>query len=140
MIKTIRTGAERAEKKIIVKEPIPEVEKQENISKKNIIENQLNLAKQKDDSLDHIEKAKISKEKYEELYKDYLEKYDGQHSLHTRKVFDMISQDKYEVVEKINKYTESDIDENLLVSKQGKKLVGMARKYKIDKILQEMNS
>lgn len=36
-------------------------------------------------------------------------------------------------------YTEDDIDESLIVGKTGRKLVGAARKYKIEKILSEMN-
>jgi len=95
-----------------------------------------------------VELKKISKKDYENLYKDYLERLGEQHNLYMRKSFDFINKAKYEVIEdmereqpkeKILIFTEKDINESLLVSKTGKKLVGMARQHKIKKLLEEMN-
>ena len=88
-----------------------------------------------------VELKKISKKDYENLYKDYLERLGEQHNLYMRKSFDFINKTKYEIIEEVEKkkFTENDIDESLLVSKTGKKLVGTARKNKIEKLLEEMN-
>ena len=93
-----------------------------------------------------VELKKISKKDYENLYKDYLERLGEQHNLYMRKSFDFINKTKYDVIEDIQKeyiqtkiYTTEDIDESLLVSKTGKKLVGMARQHKIKKLLEDMN-
>ncbi|MGL5458368.1 MAG: replication initiation protein [Cetobacterium sp.] len=93
-----------------------------------------------------VELKKITKKDYENLYKDYLEKLGEQHNLYMRKSFDFINKTKYEIIEEIKKehiqtkiYTAEDIDESLLVSKNGRKLVGMARQHKIKKLLEEMN-
>lgn len=95
-----------------------------------------------------VELKKISKKDYENLYKDYLERLGEQHNLYMRKSFDFINKAKYEVIEDMEReqpkektliFTEKDINESLLVSKTGKKLVGMARQHKIKKLLEEMN-
>ena len=95
-----------------------------------------------------VELKKISKKDYENLYKDYLERLGEQHNLYMRKSFDFINKAKYEVIEdmereqpkeKILIFTEKDINESLLVSKTGKKLVGMARQHKIKMLLEDMN-
>lgn len=94
-----------------------------------------------------IELKKISKKDYENLYKDYLERLGEQHNLYMRKSFDFINKTKYEVIEDMEReqpkektlFTEKDIDESLLVSKTGKRLVGMARQHKIKKLLEDMN-
>ena len=89
-----------------------------------------------------VELKKITKKDYENLYKDYLERLGEKHNLYMRKSFDFINKTKYEIIEDVEKktiFTENNIDESLLVSKTGKKLVGMARKNKIEKILEEMN-
>lgn len=93
-----------------------------------------------------VELKKITKKDYENLYKDYLARLGEQHNLYMRKSFDFINKTKYEVIEDIKKeyvqtkiYTAEDIDESLVVSKTGKKLVGMARQHKIKKLLEEMN-
>lgn len=98
------------------------------------------------DPLEKIDKIKISKADYEELYKKYLEENKEIHNPFIRKGFDIANKSKYVVVEFEEKeyiqtkiYTAEDIDESLLVSKNGKKLVGMAKKYKIQKLLEEMN-
>ncbi|MGL5458699.1 MAG: hypothetical protein ACRDBY_03685, partial [Cetobacterium sp.] len=88
-----------------------------------------------------------SKADYEELYKKYLEENNIKHIISVRKIFDTMNKSKYEIVEFEMKeyiqtkiYTVEDIDESLLVSKNGRKLVGMAKHHKIKKILEEMNS
>ena len=102
----------------------------------------------KESSLDPVvELIKISKKDYEDLYKDYLEQLGEEHNHFIRKSFDFINKAKYEVIEDIQKeytqtktYTTEDIDESLLISKTGKKLVGMARQHKIKKLLEDMNN
>lgn len=118
---------------------------------KNLLENTIQeLEKKKiikESSLDPVvELIKISKKDYEDLYKDYLEQLGEEHNHFIRKSFDFINKTKYEVIEDIKKeyiqtkiYTVEDIDESLLVSKTGKKLVGMARQHKIKKLLEGMN-
>lgn len=94
-----------------------------------------------------VELKKITKKDYENLYKDYLERLGEQHNLYMRKSFDFINKAKYEVIEDMEReqpkvkslFSEKDIDESLLVSKTGKKLVGMARQHKIKKLLEDMN-
>ena len=97
--------------------------------------------------MDQVEKIKISKVDYEELYKKHLEENGATHNPFVRKAFDIANKSKYEVVEfeqqehiQTKIYTVEDIDESLLVSKNGRKLVGMAKQHKIKKILEEMNS
>lgn len=86
-----------------------------------------------------VELKKILKSDYEKLYSAYLKQLGEKHNTFIRKSFDVINKAKYEVIEDEKKFIETDIDENLLVSKTGKKLVGMARQHKIKKILEEMN-
>ena len=102
----------------------------------------------KESSLDPVVKLiKISKKDYEDLYKDYLEQLGEEHNHFIRKSFDFINKAKYEIIEDMEReqpkektlFIEKDIDESLLVSKTGKKLVGMARQHKIKKILEDMN-
>ncbi|MGL4358445.1 MAG: hypothetical protein ACRCSY_07100, partial [Cetobacterium sp.] len=84
---------------------------------------------------------------YDNLYDEYLEKLGEEHNLYIRKSFDFINKAKYEIVEDMEReqpkgnslFSEKDIDESLLVSKTGRKLVGMARQHKIKKLLEEMN-
>jgi len=101
----------------------------------------------KDISSDPVTKLiKITKKDYENLYDEYLKQLGEEHNHFIRKTFDFINKAKYEVIEETSKeyiqtkiYTTEDIDESLLVSKTGKKLVGMARQHKIKKLLEEMN-
>lgn len=93
-----------------------------------------------------VKLIKITRKDYEDLYKDYLEQLGEEHNHFIRKSFDFINKTKYEVIEDISKeyvqtkiYTVEDIEESLLVSKSGKKLVGMARQHKIKKLLEDMN-
>lgn len=94
-----------------------------------------------------VEKIEISKVDYEELYKKYLEENNIKHSVQVKKIFDTMNKSKYEVMEFKQKeyiqtkiYTVEDIPEEKLLSKNGKRLAGMAKINKIKKILEEMNS
>lgn len=98
------------------------------------------------DQVEKIEKIKISKADYEELYKKYLEDIKQEPTPTNKKIFNTMNKSKYEVMAFEQKeciqtkiYTVEDIDERLLVSKSGRKLVGMAKQYKIKKVLEEMN-
>lgn len=126
LVKTIRTGATKKEKKLVVVQE----EQKKNIFEETFKEIPLNFEEQKE---------KITKKEYETLYKNYLKENGINHLKSVRISFDNANKEKYEIIEK-KIYTEKDIDEKLLVSKNGKKLVGSARKYKIEKILKELNS
>lgn len=80
----------------------------------------------------------ITKEEYEELYRNYLEKNSLEDNEFIYRTFKMMSRNKYRIIEK-KIYTAKDIPEEKLLSKSGKKLVGAALQMKISKILEEMN-
>lgn len=95
-----------------------------------------------------IKLIKITKKDYENLYNEYLKQLGEEHNHFIRKTFDFINKAKYEIIEEMEReqpkektlFVEKDIDESLLVSKTGKKLVGMARQHKIKKLLEDMNN
>ena len=128
------------------------IKKRSSIGEKELEEHQEQFQeiKKENNSMDQVEKIdkiKISKADYENLYKKYLEENNIKHSLSVRKIFDTMNKIKYEVIEfeqqeyiQTKIYTVEDIDESLLVSKNGRKLVGMAKQHKIKKILEEMNA
>lgn len=80
----------------------------------------------------------ITKEEYETLYKDYLEKNNLEDNEFIYRTFKMMNRNKYKIIEK-KIYTVEDIPEEKLLSKSGKKLVGAALQMKISKILEEIN-
>lgn len=133
-------------------EEIQAIKKRSSIGEKELEEHQEQFQEIKKeinsmDQVEKIDKFKISKADYENLYKKYLEENNIKHSLTVRKIFDTMNKIKYEVIEfeqqeyiQTKIYTVEDIDESLLVSKNGRKLVGMARQHKIKKILEEMNA
>lgn len=93
-----------------------------------------------------IELVNITKKDYENLYKKYLEQLGEKHNHFIRKTFEFINKAKYKIIEDDKQeyiqtkiYTIEDIDESLLVSKTGKKLVGNARNIKAQKLLDELN-
>ena len=139
----------KAKKKKKQAEEIQAIKKRNSIGEKELQEHQeQNKEIKKESSLDPIVLKKISKAEYDDLYKEYLRKHNAEDSLSMKKTFKLhMINSKYEVV-KLQKeeyiqtriYTDEDIDESLLVSKTGKKLVGMARKHKIKKLLEDMNS
>ncbi|MGL4865302.1 MAG: replication initiation protein [Cetobacterium sp.] len=133
-------------------EEVQAIKKRSSIGEKELEEHQEQVQEIKKeinsmDQVEKIDKIKISKADYENLYKKYLEENNIKHSLSVRKIFDTMNKSKYEIIEFETKeyiqtkiYTVEDIDESLLVSKNGRKLVGMAKQHKIKKILEEMNS
>lgn len=96
LIKTIRTGAEKKEKKIVVKS----VEKTVNIFDKTFEEIPLNFEEQPIEIL--LVKKQITKDQYEELYKKYLKENNITHNKITRLSFDNSTGSKYEIVESNN--------------------------------------
>lgn len=100
LIKTIRTGIEKKEKKIIVKP----TEKIEDIFDKTFEEIPLNFEeetiKNKNQEIEiPIIKEKVTIEQYEELYKKYLEENNTTHNPFIRKAFDISNKNKYEIIE-----------------------------------------
>lgn len=142
LIKTIRTGAEKKEKKIVVKKS---EEKQEDIFDRTFEEVPLNFEKDipKDEviTLDQkIVPQKISKEEYENLYKIYLKENDIKNLKSVRKGFDLSNKSKYEIVENEPQekiYLVSELPQEKLLSKSGKKLVGGALNARLEKIAKD---
>ncbi|MGL5580052.1 MAG: replication initiation protein [Cetobacterium sp.] len=100
LIKTIKTGIEKKEKKIIVKP----IEKIENIFEKTSEEILLKIEEEtikneNQEVEDAITKEKIIVDQYEELYKKYLEKNKTSHNPFVRKAFDISNKYKYEIIE-----------------------------------------
>ncbi|MGL5933412.1 MAG: replication initiation protein [Cetobacterium sp.] len=100
LIKTIKTGMEKKEKKIIVKP----TEKIEDIFDKTFEEISLNFEdetiKNKAQEIEiSIIKEKVTIEQYEELYKKYLEENNTTHNPFIRKAFDISNKNKYEIIE-----------------------------------------
>lgn len=138
----------KAKKKKQVEE-IQAIKKRSSIGEKELEEHQEQFQeiKKEINLMERMEKIKISKADYEDLYKKYLEDIGQEPTPTNKKIFNTMNKSKYEIIEFETKeyiqtkiYTVEDIDESLLVSKNGRKLVGMAKQHKIKKILEEMNS
>ncbi|MGL5644808.1 replication initiation protein [Cetobacterium sp.] len=97
LIKSIKTGMEQKEKKLVVK-TVPEVVQEQETKEEVLKENNLDLEKDQELKIAEIEKIKITKDEYEELYKKYLEKQKTNHTPFMRKTFDISNKDKYEIV------------------------------------------
>ncbi|MGL4862392.1 RepB family plasmid replication initiator protein [Cetobacterium sp.] len=100
LIKTIKTGMEKKEKKIIVKS----TEKIENIFDKTFEEIPLNfeektIKNENQEIVNSIIKEKITMDQYEKLYKKYLEENNLTHNPFIRKAFDISNISKYEIIE-----------------------------------------
>lgn len=100
LIKTIRTGIEKKEKKIVVKS----AEKIENIFDKTFEEIPLTFEdetiKNENQEIENsIIKEKITMDQYEELYKKHLEKNKITHNPFIRKAFDISNKNKYKIIE-----------------------------------------
>ncbi|MGL5355689.1 MAG: replication initiation protein, partial [Cetobacterium sp.] len=93
LIKSIKTGMEQKEKKLVVK-TVPKVVQEQETKEEIIKENNLGLEK--------AEELKITKDEYEDLYKKFLEEQKTEHNLLTRKGFDIANKNKYEIIEKAN--------------------------------------
>lgn len=98
LIKSIKTGMEQKEKKLVVK-TVPEVVQEQETKEEILKENNLNLEKDQELKIKEIEKVKITKDEYEELYKKFLQEQNTEHNLLTRKGFDIANKNKYEIVE-----------------------------------------
>lgn len=96
LIKSIKTGMEQKEKKLVVK-TVPEVVQEQEIKEEILKENNLDL--EKDQELKITEIEKITKDEYEELYKKFLQEQNTEHNLLTRKGFDIANKNKYEIIE-----------------------------------------
>lgn len=100
LIKTIKTGIEKKEKKIIVKP----TEKIENIFDKTFEEISLNFEeetiKNENQEIENSNiKEKITMDQYEKLYKKYLKEKNLTHNPFIRKAFDISNIGKYEIIE-----------------------------------------
>lgn len=123
LIKTIKTGLAWREKKLVVEdvEEIKPVEKEEREEKEIV-----------------VERKKISRSEYEELYKEHLEKNGVGNSSFLRMTFDVMNSKVYEIIEENEKiYEIEELDEKLLLSKMGKKLVGTVLERRLGKIARE---
>ncbi|MGL5574391.1 replication initiation protein [Cetobacterium sp.] len=101
LIKTIRTGIEKKEKKLIVKKS---EDKQESIFEKTFQEIPLDFKEDegendKQEIENSIIKQKVTMDQYEELYKKYLEENQTEHNPYVRKSFELYSKIRYEIVE-----------------------------------------
>lgn len=86
--------------------------------------------------------TEITQEEYDFLYQKYLESNELKDEKIQKLVFSAMNKNKYKIVKKIEEkkvYTVDDIPAEKLLSKNGKKLVGVALQMKINKILEEMN-
>lgn len=101
LIKSIKTGMEQKEKKLVVK-TVPEVVQEQETKEEILKENNLDLEKDQELKITEIEKIKITKDEYEELYNKFLQEQDTEHNLLTRKGFDIANKNKYEIIEKVN--------------------------------------
>ncbi|MGL5718771.1 MAG: replication initiation protein [Paraclostridium sp.] len=140
----------KAKKKKQVEE-IQAIKKRSSIGEKELEEyqEQFQEIKKENNSMDQVEKIdkiKISKADYENLYKKYLEENNIKHSLSVRKIFDTMNKIKYEVIEfeqqeyiQTKIYTVEEIPGDKLLDKNGNKLKGMLLNNRIKKILEEMN-
>ena len=143
LVKTIRTGAEKKEKKIVVKKS---EEKQEDIFNKTFEEIPLNFEKEnpKDDKVNldqNIAPQKISKEEYENLYKIHLKENNIRNLKSVRKGFDLSSKSKYIIVEdepQEKVYCVDELPQEKLLSKTGKELKGMPLLMRLRKLAKDM--
>lgn len=101
LIKSIKTGMEQKEKKLVVK-TVPEVVQEQEIKEEILKENNIDLKKDQELKITEIEKIKITKDEYEELYNKFLQEQNTEHNLLTRKGFDIANKNKYEIIEKAN--------------------------------------
>ena len=134
LIKTIRTGVEKKEKKIVVKKS---EEKQSNLFDKTFEEIPFNFEEEPKEK----EVQKISKEDYEKLYKKYLKENKIAHNKVTRLSFDNSIGFKYEVIEiepQEKVYLLDELPQEKLLSKNGKLLVGGALIARLEKLAKEM--
>lgn len=134
LVKTIKTGAEKKEKKIVVKKS---EENQPNLFDKTFEEIPFNFEEEPKEK----EVQKISKEEYEKLYKKYLKENKIAHNKVTRLSFDNSIGFKYDVIEiepQEKVYLLDELPQDKLLSKSGKLLVGGALVARLEKLAKEM--
>ncbi|MGL5703357.1 MAG: replication initiation protein [Cetobacterium sp.] len=139
LVKTIRTGAEKKEKKLVVKKA---TKKQQNIFDEVPLKFEKEIAKDEVITLDQkIEPQKISKKEYENLYKIYLKENNIRNLKSVRKGFDLSNKSKYKVVEDEPKekiYHADELPKEKLLSKSGKELKGMPLLMRLRKLAKDM--
>ena len=95
LIKTIKTGAEKIEKRIIVKK-----DKQVEEIKEEVLEEIIE------------EKINITETEYEELYQTYLKLNNETHNLYVRKGFDLGNKNKYNIIQNLKEEEKIEIIED----------------------------
>ncbi|MCJ8342136.1 MAG: hypothetical protein MJH09_04685 [Cetobacterium sp.] len=98
LIKSINTGMEQKEKKLVVKTILEVVQEQE-IKEEILKENNIDLEKDQEPNITKIEKIKITEDEYEDLYQTYLKENNEKHNPYARKGFDIANKNKYEIIE-----------------------------------------
>ncbi|MCJ8343063.1 MAG: replication initiation protein [Cetobacterium sp.] len=134
LIKAIRTGAEKKEKKIVVKKS---EEKQTNLFDKTFEEIPFNF----DEEPKEKEVQKITKEEYEKLYKKYLKENNIKNLKSVRKGFDLSNKSKYIIIEDESQeklYCVDELPQEKLLSKTGKELKGMPLLMRLRKLAKDM--
>ena len=121
LIKSIKTGMEQKEKKLVVK-TVPEVVQEQEIKEEILKENNIDLEKDQELKITEIEKIKITKDEYEELYKKFLQEQNTEHNLLTRRGFDIANKNKYEIVEKIEVKEEQNLNKIELTQEEFNKI------------------
>ena len=121
LIKSIKTGMEQKEKKLVVK-TVPEVVQEQEIKEEILKENNIDLEKDQEFKITEIEKIKITKDEYEELYKKFLQEQNTEHNLLTRRGFDIANKNKYEIVEKIEVKEEQNLNKIELTQEEFNKI------------------
>ncbi|MGL6024148.1 MAG: replication initiation protein, partial [Cetobacterium sp.] len=144
LIKSIKTGMNQKEKKLVIKS-VPEVVQEEILK-----ENKLDLEKNQELKITEIEKIKMTENDYEELYKEFLKEEKTEHTLLARKGFDIANKNKYEIITSMDSNDENKILEitaeifsldkipqEKLLSKTGKLLTGGALYARLTKIAKD---
>lgn len=125
------------------------IKKKQVLGEKDLKKHQEQLQEREQDNktIDRVEKIKISKLEYEDLYREHLKANGITHNPFIRKAFDISNKVKYEVIEfnqpnfeQTKIHTVEDIPEEKLLDKNGNKLKGMLLNNRINKILEESNS
>ena len=121
LIKSIKTGIEQKEKKLVVK-TVSEVIQEQETKEEIIKENNLDLEKDQELNVMRSEKIKITKDKYEKLYKKFLEDQKTEHTILARKGFDIANKNKYEIVETIEIKEEQNLNRIELTQEEFNKI------------------
>lgn len=136
------TWKSKKKKDVIEIEPI--IKKRSSIGEKELQKHQEQF--QEINQINQVEKIKITQEEYDQMYKEYLKKHNTKDDLLMRSSFKLHMMKGYEVVESQKKecvqakvYTVEEIEESLLLDKNGKKIVGGSLLQRLKKISKEKN-